>query len=178
MTLAESVKTARIKAGYTQNQVSKLTNVSQSQISLIERGVSLHPHVTTLIEMADLFGCSLDELCGYKQKKPRLAKKTVTHSETFEQMMISAERYAFGRRTYMVSTTVNYLIGLLPRLSDWCLCILRNDMKSNAEMAERTGDTRIYGDSCDYNDWQRFTAELHKEIDRRLADGERHDFLC
>ena len=178
MSLAESVRSARIKAGYTQLDVSKKTNIAQSNISLIERGKSLSPRYNTLIEMADLFGCSLDELCGYKPKKPEPKEKTVLHTKHFEHMMISAERYAFGRRTYIVSTTVDYLICLIPSLSDWCLSILRNDMKSNAEMAERIGDTAIYGDSCDYNDWQRFTATLHKEIDRRLADGERHDFLC
>lgn len=141
---------------------------------MLELGKNANPTLRTLAKLADCYGCGLDELVGYESGKDDL---TVPHTETFEQMMISAERYAFGRRTHIVSTTVDYLIPMFPRLSDWCLSVLRNDMKSNADMAQRTGNTAIYGDSCDYNNWMRFTAALNKEIDRRLADGKRHDIL-
>lgn len=174
MTLPESIRSARLRTGLSQKQVSKLTGIANEAISTIELGKNSNPTLRTLTKLADCYGCGLDELVGYESGKDDL---TVPHTETFEQMMISAERYAFGRRTYMVSTTVDYLIPMFPCLSDWCLSILRNDMKSNAEMSQRTGNTTIYGDSCDYNDWMRFAAALNKEIDRRLADGKRHDFL-
>ena len=69
----------------------------------------------------------------------------------FESMLISAVRYAFGRRTYIVDSTTSYVGFLLPKLSDWCLSILNRDYTDN--------------------------AALQAEIDRRLNDGNRHDFL-
>lgn len=95
----------------------------------------------------------------------------------FENMIISATRYAFGRRTYIVDLTIGYVVNLLPLVSDWCLAILKKDYNSNKEMAERTNDYRFFGDECDKQDWFRFADKLQAEIDRRMNDGNRHDFL-
>ena len=80
-----------------------------------------------------------------------------------ESMLISAERYALGRRTYVVSMTVDYLICLLPKLSDWCVDILLRDLDEQRRMIERTGDYRLWGDDCDRRDWERLIAALEKE---------------
>lgn len=62
-------------------------------------------------------------------------------------MLISAVRYALGRRTYIVELTVNYVIKELPRLSDGCKKIMLDDITEH----ERFG----YGDACDERDWMR-----------------------
>ena len=91
-------------------------------------------------------------------------------SEKLEMLLIGAERYACGRRTYIVSETVNYLISILPKLSDHTLRVFKQDMDSTKQMAERSSD-KIWGDECDLRDWMRFADSVEREIDRREADG-------
>lgn len=87
-------------------------------------------------------------------------------SQNFEQMLISAERYACGRRTYIVEMTVDYIISLLPRLSDWCITVMQNDMKSEFDMAERM--QRKIGMSCDHEQWVKFRDALDEVMKRRV----------
>lgn len=94
-------------------------------------------------------------------------KTHVEISERFEQMLISAERYAFGRRTYIVGCTIDYILSLLPSLSDWCVNILYNDIKSQFDTVERTKDYRLFGDTCDLEDWYRFYKALVNETRKR-----------
>lgn len=54
----------------------------------------------------------------------------------YEHMLISAVRYALGRRTYIVGLTVNYVIKELPRLSDSC-------KKNNARRHNRARTVRL-----------------------------------
>lgn len=82
-------------------------------------------------------------------------------------MLISAERYACGRRTYIVKTTVDYILALLPQLSYWCIKVMQNDLKSEFELAERTGKKTMLGDECDYEQWVRFRDALDAEEKRR-----------
>ena len=92
-------------------------------------------------------------------------------SRNLEQMLISAERYALGRRTYIVSTTVDYLTMLLPKLSDWCIVVMLDDMEREFNRAERMGNTGNFGDDCDYRDWVRFRNALEVESERREKTG-------
>lgn len=96
-------------------------------------------------------------------------------TKNLEHMLIGAERYAFGRRTYIVSVTVDYLIMILPSLSDWCIGVMRQDMKSNRDLATGHGqhdlEARFYGDACDMRDWMRFEAALDIEAKRREGNG-------
>ena len=88
-------------------------------------------------------------------------KKDIPFDKSFEQMLISAERYAFGRRTYIVSDTVNYILSLLPFLSDWCVTILFNDIDREFETAKRCdNDYRHFGDACDLVEWKKLYKEL------------------
>ena len=103
-------------------------------------------------------------------------KGTVPLCEKLEQMIISAERYAFGRRTYIVSDTCSYIGGLLPRLSDWCLSILGQDIESELKRAERIGSFEYWGDECDRKQWATFWKKLTEEIERRIRDG-KSDYL-
>lgn len=56
--------------------------------------------------------------------------------EDYEHIVISAERYALGRMTYIVELTVNYIMQEIEdnKLSDQCLVIMRNDIKKQKIM--------------------------------------------
>ena len=69
----------------------------------------------------------------------------------YEHMLISALRYALGRKTHIVKTTVDYIIKELPRLSDRCKGIMINDIEH---------PLGGYGDECDRQDWMRLLTEL------------------
>lgn len=73
----------------------------------------------------------------------------------YEHMLISAVRYALGRRTYIVDLTVNYVIEELPRLSDSCKKIMSNDITEQEQFG--------YGDECDKQDWMRLLDALEGE---------------
>lgn len=68
----------------------------------------------------------------------------------YEHMLISALRYALGRRTYIVELTVNYIIAELPKLSNFCKKIMIDDIEG----------AFTYGDECDRQDWMRLLKEL------------------
>lgn len=94
-------------------------------------------------------------------------QKTVPLDEPFEQMMISAERYAFGRRTYIVSKTVGYITPLIHELSDWCLGVLKDDLQSEIDLAERLGNYSNFGHDCDRQNWLAMHKKVCEEIERK-----------
>ena len=63
-------------------------------------------------------------------------------NEDFETMIICAERYACGRRTYMPSIVVGYIKPLIPMLSDKTLAVIYNDI-SDAVARDDLGDPEI-----------------------------------
>lgn len=71
----------------------------------------------------------------------------------YEHMLISALRYALGRRTYVVEITVDYIIKELPKLSERCKNIMIEDIER---------PLGGYGDECDRVDWMRLLEELKK----------------
>ena len=77
----------------------------------------------------------------------------------FEQMLISAERYACGRMTYIVSDTIRYIDALIPHLSDWCLCIMMRDI-CNSNGAKM-------GMECDRREWLLLEQSIVAELERR-----------
>ena len=54
----------------------------------------------------------------------------------YEQIIISAERYALGRMTYIVEITVNYILEEIEndKLSDTCLSIIAKDIRSTKDL--------------------------------------------
>lgn len=94
-------------------------------------------------------------------------KLHVPLDRNLEQMLISAERYACGRMSYIVATTVDYILSLLPYLSDWCIGVMQNDMKSEFEMYERAPNIKNLGMDCDYRQWVRFKEALNAEMEGR-----------
>ena len=73
----------------------------------------------------------------------------------YEHIIISAVRYALSRRTYIVGTTVDYVIDILPELSKNCKEIIIRDIE------QPLGG---YGDECDKVEWMHLLAKLKEDI--------------
>ena len=74
----------------------------------------------------------------------------------YEQMIISAERYALGRMTYIVEITVNYILKEIEenKLSKKCLAVILQDLK----------DCTYYGNYCDEREWKRLKDKIEEVI--------------
>ena len=68
----------------------------------------------------------------------------------YEQILISVLRYALGRRTYIVGTTVDFIISELHSLSDYYKNIMIRDIE----------EEHSYGDECDKENWMRLLDKL------------------
>ena len=56
-----NIEKRRIAAGMSQLQLSRLVGVQQNTISQYEKG-KREPSLEVLIKLADIFGCTIDEL--------------------------------------------------------------------------------------------------------------------
>ena len=74
----------------------------------------------------------------------------------YEQMIVSAVRYALGRMTYIVEITVNYILQELEddKLSDRCLSQIRDDIK----------EAKDYGMECDKKSWLKLLNRIEEVI--------------
>ena len=74
----------------------------------------------------------------------------------YEHMIISAERYALGRMTYIVELTVNYIMQQIEedKLSDSCLSIIRDDIKQAKNL----------GMECDKEHWLKLFNRIEEVI--------------
>lgn len=74
----------------------------------------------------------------------------------YEQIVISAERYALGRMTYIVSVTVNYILEQIEndKLSDECLDVIAEDIRH----------TENLGMDCDKKEWLRLLDRIEEVI--------------
>lgn len=72
-------------------------------------------------------------------------------------MLISAVRYAMGRRTYIVNWTVSYIMPLISDMDTKVLHIMKRDYEDAASL----------GDACDIQDWGRFYDAVFKELEKR-----------
>jgi transcriptional regulator with XRE-family HTH domain len=62
-TVAENIRRLRLKNQLKQADLAKKLNISRQSLSAYERGITL-PDIYLLIEIAELFKISLDELAG------------------------------------------------------------------------------------------------------------------
>ncbi len=74
----------------------------------------------------------------------------------YEQIVISAERYALGRMTYIVEITVNYILEEIEndKLSDTCLSIIAKDIRSAKDL----------GMECDKKCWLKLLNRIEVVI--------------
>lgn len=68
----------------------------------------------------------------------------------YEYMLISALRYALGKRTYIAGMTAEYIENELPKLSDQCKAIMIEDIERQEQ----------FGDECDKEDWMQLLEKL------------------
>lgn len=61
MSFHQELRSRRMAAGFTQQQLSERLGVRQSVVSLYEKGSSM-PSLDVLIKMADTLNCSIDDL--------------------------------------------------------------------------------------------------------------------
>ena len=76
----------------------------------------------------------------------------------FEDVLISAVRYALGRQTYMTSVTSEYVSGVLPYLSDRAIYTILRDI----EKADDLGNPII-----DVSNWIGLAGCIRDESERR-----------
>lgn len=85
--------------------------------------------------------------------------------EDFENMLISALRYALGRQTYITSTTAIYITHFLEDFSDRALVVLKKDLEY---YENRRGEGLIYDDEeCDHIHWVALLNKINEELDKR-----------
>lgn len=78
--------------------------------------------------------------------------------EDFETILICAERYALGRRSYMPSLVIGYITPLLPRLSKKTLAVLAKDISGASYWGDETIDK-----PC----WMKFLADVWAVLTER-----------
>lgn len=89
----------------------------------------------------------------------------------FEHTLISAERYACGRMSYIVSDTINYIKALLPNLSVWCLSVMSRDIAEESALCDRSGGKVKMGMDSDHKAWLDFKKDIDAELERRRKCG-------
>lgn len=94
----------------------------------------------------------------------------MSYSSDDELLFIAAERYAMGRRTYIVSTVASYIRVRVPELSDWCLGVLDQDYRDKLKEAERSHGLFGFGDDCDKQAWDALYDAIIKEQGRRTNE--------
>ena len=70
MSIGQKVASLRVRDGMTQEELAKRLNVTQVSVSRIERGHDI-PTALRLAELADIFGCTTDELLGREPAEGR-----------------------------------------------------------------------------------------------------------
>lgn len=82
--------------------------------------------------------------------------------DSLEIVIMSAIRYAIGRRTYVPSAVIGFTIPLLDKLSVCTLLVLERDITE----ADSYGDEKI-----DKPDWMMFLDKIREEKERRKNDN-------
>lgn len=99
---------------------------------------------------------------------PKVKEKTVAVDDHYELMLISAVRYALGRRTYIVAETARYVRGKLGMVKDATLVVLLHDIDERIAWSERSGMSGL-GDECDRAEWMLLHEAIAEEIKKRGA---------
>lgn len=74
--------------------------------------------------------------------------------DDLSMILVSAERYALGRRTYIVHWTCEFIENNLDLLTKKDRQVMIRDLESAV----------FYGDDCDEEDWKRLLERLKEEV--------------
>lgn len=89
--------------------------------------------------------------------------KTMEMDENFQEMLVSAERYALGRMTYIVGLTVDYISPLIKSLDMKYINIMIDDITGHSDLG--------YGMDMDEEEWEKLLSRLRAERERRFKNG-------
>ena len=76
------------------------------------------------------------------------------NKDDLSMILVSAERYALGRKTYIVNWTCEFIENNLALLTDKDRQVMIRDLENPIS----------YGDDCDENDWKRLLAKLKEKV--------------
>ena len=99
---------------------------------------------------------------------PKVKEKTVAVDDHYELMLISAVRYALGRRTYIVAETARYVSGKLGMVKDATLVVMLRDIDERIGLGDVLGKSTL-GDECDRAEWMLLHKAIAEEIKKRGA---------
>ena len=74
--------------------------------------------------------------------------------DDLSMILVSAERYALGRKTYIVNWTCEFIENNLALLTEKDRQVMIRDLENPIS----------YGDDCDEKDWKRLLAKLKEEV--------------
>lgn len=116
----------------------------------------------------------LDEILSEMKKE----EKAVPIDDNFESMMISALRYALGRKSYIVSMTLDYLTLLLPSLSTKTLVVMERDIEEQRgyeiciALVSSHANAFPPGEESPTKEYDLILSTLKKELERRKKEVE------
>ena len=87
MTLGEKISDLRKRKGISQEKLAELIGVSRQAVTKWESG-NTNPDTENLIRISEIFGCSLDELCGVVAEKPKKINYAPGHILAFISLLI------------------------------------------------------------------------------------------
>ena len=79
----------------------------------------------------------------------------------YEHIIVSAVRYALGRRSYIVEKTIDYVASQLSKLSDRCIEVMLKDI-----------DKAVFEFSFDRKTWECLTEQLEEEMKKRYGQAD------
>lgn len=91
-----------------------------------------------------------------------VAIKTVPFDDNFEEALISHERYAFGRHSYLPPYAIAYIKHFLPDVSYKTLTVFRDDIDYEFKRYERMNWQLSYR-----KEWKELLDAVREEIEKR-----------
>lgn len=76
------------------------------------------------------------------------------NKDDLSMILVSAERYALGRKTYIVNWTCEFIENNLDLLTEKDRQVMIRDIENPIS----------YGDDCDEKDWKRLLTKLKEEV--------------
>ena len=122
-----------------------------------ELAKQLNPFMDSVAELIEQYNDAnkppqgRDAFRDYVEKKQKM--NTAVMITGYEHMLISALRYALGRRTYVVEHNCEYIEQQIPMLSDRCKDVMIKDIENQ----------RNYGGECDKEDWMQLLEKLREQ---------------
>lgn len=93
MPFANNLKTLRLKAGYSQNKLSMLSQVPASKISEYETGKTKFPRVDTAKALATALKCSVDDLINDPEKSSKVNDQQGNYLKPLQRITKAIQHY-------------------------------------------------------------------------------------